>query len=248
MTAACRGPTCSASRAKGYKVAIETLNEGRIGIGAQMIGLARGALDATIAYVKERKQFGKAIAEFQAVQHQIARAVVEVEAARLTVYNAARLRDCRQAVPHRSRGLQDPVVGSRRARRIARRQPVRRQRLRQGVPGREVLPRREDRADLRRHLQSAAADHRQTDPGLAARVRLARWIGPSHWRAGLPNSAASRTRWRSTAAAPARNAAIPPPLGLPVVAPRLVPPRRGRDLFERLVAGSTRSAVWRSKA
>ena len=78
---------------KGYKVAIETLNEGRIGIGAQMIGLARGALDATIAYVKERKQFGKAIAEFQAVQHQIARAVVEVEAARLTVYNAARLRD-----------------------------------------------------------------------------------------------------------------------------------------------------------
>jgi alkylation response protein AidB-like acyl-CoA dehydrogenase len=77
----------------GYKVAIETLNEGRIGIGAQMIGLARGALDATIAYVKERKQFGKPIAEFQAVQHQIARAVVEVEAARLTVYNAARLRD-----------------------------------------------------------------------------------------------------------------------------------------------------------
>src|SRR5687767_10396984 len=78
---------------KGYKVAIETLNEGRIGIGAQMIGLARGALEATIAYVKERQQFGKSIAEFQAVQHQIARAVVDVEAARLTVYNAARLRD-----------------------------------------------------------------------------------------------------------------------------------------------------------
>ena len=78
---------------KGYKVAIETLNEGRIGIGAQMVGLARGALDAAIAYVKERKQFGKPIAEFQAVQHQIARAVVDVEAARLTVYNAARLRD-----------------------------------------------------------------------------------------------------------------------------------------------------------
>ena len=81
---------------KGYKVAIETLNEGRIGIGAQMIGLARGALDAAIGYVKERKQFGKAIGEFQAVQHQIARAVVEVEAARLTVYNAARLRDAGQ--------------------------------------------------------------------------------------------------------------------------------------------------------
>ena len=78
---------------KGYKVAIETLNEGRIGIGAQMIGLARGALDATREYVKERKQFGKPIAEFQAVQHQVARAAVDLEAARLTVYNAARLRD-----------------------------------------------------------------------------------------------------------------------------------------------------------
>jgi alkylation response protein AidB-like acyl-CoA dehydrogenase len=78
---------------KGYKTAIETLNEGRIGIGAQMIGLAAGALDHTIRYTKERKQFGKAIAEFQAVQHQIARAAVDVEAARLTVYNAARLRD-----------------------------------------------------------------------------------------------------------------------------------------------------------
>jgi alkylation response protein AidB-like acyl-CoA dehydrogenase len=78
---------------KGYKVAIETLNEGRIGIGAQMIGLAQGALDHTIAYVRERKQFGKAIGEFQAVQHQIARAATEIEAARLMVYNAARLRD-----------------------------------------------------------------------------------------------------------------------------------------------------------
>jgi short-chain 2-methylacyl-CoA dehydrogenase len=78
---------------KGYKVAIETLNEGRIGIGAQMVGLARGALDATIAYVRDRKQFGKAIGEFQAVQHQVARAAADLEAARLTVYNAARLRD-----------------------------------------------------------------------------------------------------------------------------------------------------------
>ena len=77
---------------KGYKTAIETLNEGRIGIGAQMIGLAAGALEHAIRYTRERKQFGKAIAEFQAVQHQIARAAVDVEAARLTVYNAARLR------------------------------------------------------------------------------------------------------------------------------------------------------------
>jgi alkylation response protein AidB-like acyl-CoA dehydrogenase len=78
---------------KGYKTAIETLNEGRIGIGAQMIGLARGALDHAIRYTKERRQFGKAIADFQGVQFQLARAAVEVEAARLTVYNAARLRD-----------------------------------------------------------------------------------------------------------------------------------------------------------
>jgi alkylation response protein AidB-like acyl-CoA dehydrogenase len=81
---------------KGYKVAIETLNEGRIGIGAQMIGLAQAAVDHAIAYTRERKQFGKAIAEFQAVQHQIARAATEVEAARLLVYNAARLRDAGQ--------------------------------------------------------------------------------------------------------------------------------------------------------
>jgi alkylation response protein AidB-like acyl-CoA dehydrogenase len=81
---------------KGYKVAIETLNEGRIGIGAQMIGLAQGALDHTIKYVGERKQFGKPIGEFQAVQHQIARAATDIEAARLLVYNAARLRDAKQ--------------------------------------------------------------------------------------------------------------------------------------------------------
>jgi alkylation response protein AidB-like acyl-CoA dehydrogenase len=78
---------------KGYKAAIETLNEGRIGIGAQMVGLARGALDHAINYTKERKQFGKAIADFQGVQFQLARAAVDLEAARLTVYNAARLRD-----------------------------------------------------------------------------------------------------------------------------------------------------------
>jgi alkylation response protein AidB-like acyl-CoA dehydrogenase len=81
---------------KGYKVAMETLNEGRIGIGAQMVGAAQGALDHTIKYVRERKQFGKPIAEFQAVQHQIARAATELEAARLMVYQAARLRDNKQ--------------------------------------------------------------------------------------------------------------------------------------------------------
>ncbi len=78
---------------KGYKVAIETLNEGRIGIGAQMLGLARGAFEAGLAYSKERVQFGKPICEFQAVQFQLAEMATEIEAARLLVYNAARLKD-----------------------------------------------------------------------------------------------------------------------------------------------------------
>ena len=78
---------------QGYKIAIDTLNVGRVGIGAQMLGVASGALKATIAYVKERKQFGKAIADFQGVQFQIAQAATELEAARLLVYNAARLKD-----------------------------------------------------------------------------------------------------------------------------------------------------------
>jgi butyryl-CoA dehydrogenase/short/branched chain acyl-CoA dehydrogenase len=78
---------------KGYKIAIETLNEGRIGIGAQMIGIARGALEYAIAYSKERRQFGKPISEFQGVQFQIAQAATQLEAARLMVYNAARLKD-----------------------------------------------------------------------------------------------------------------------------------------------------------
>jgi alkylation response protein AidB-like acyl-CoA dehydrogenase len=78
---------------KGYKVSIETLNEGRIGIGAQMIGIARGALDAALAYTKERQQFGKSINEFQGVQFQLAEMATELEAARLMVYNAARLKD-----------------------------------------------------------------------------------------------------------------------------------------------------------
>jgi alkylation response protein AidB-like acyl-CoA dehydrogenase len=81
---------------KGYRTAIETLNEGRIAIGAQMVGLAQGAIDHTIKYTSERRQFGKAIAEFQAVQHQLARAATEIHAARLMVYEAARLRDAGQ--------------------------------------------------------------------------------------------------------------------------------------------------------
>ncbi len=81
---------------KGYKIAIETLNEGRIAIGSQMIGLARGALDHAVAYAKQRVQFGKRIGDFQGVQFELAKMAVEVEAARLLVYNAARLRDAGQ--------------------------------------------------------------------------------------------------------------------------------------------------------
>src|SRR5436309_1310610 len=78
---------------KGYKVSIETLNEGRIGIGAQMIGLARGALESALAYTSEREQFGKSVNEFQSVQFQLAEMATELEAARLMVYNAARLKE-----------------------------------------------------------------------------------------------------------------------------------------------------------
>ena len=78
---------------KGYKIAIETLNEGRIGIAAQMLGLAEGALDHALKYARERKQFGKRIGDFQGVQFELAEMATQVEAARLMVYNAARLRD-----------------------------------------------------------------------------------------------------------------------------------------------------------
>jgi alkylation response protein AidB-like acyl-CoA dehydrogenase len=81
---------------RGYKIAIETLNEGRIGIGAQMIGLSRGAFDYGVAYTKERQQFGRSISQFQGIQFQIARCAADIEAARLLVYNAARLRDAKR--------------------------------------------------------------------------------------------------------------------------------------------------------
>jgi alkylation response protein AidB-like acyl-CoA dehydrogenase len=78
---------------KGYKIAIETLNEGRIGIGAQMLGLARGAWESAARYSQERKQFGKPISDFQGIQFQLAQMATEIEAARMMVYNAARMKD-----------------------------------------------------------------------------------------------------------------------------------------------------------
>ncbi len=91
----CRVPAANVlgELGQGYKIAIETLNEGRVAIGAQMTGLAQGALDHAIAYAKQRQQFGKPIAEFQGVQFELAQMATEVEAARLLVYNAARLRE-----------------------------------------------------------------------------------------------------------------------------------------------------------
>jgi alkylation response protein AidB-like acyl-CoA dehydrogenase len=102
---------------QGYKVAIETLNEGRIGIGAQMTGLAQGALDHALAYARERRQFGKPIAEFQGVQFQLAEMATEIEAARLLVYNAARLRDA--GLPFVTEGAMCKFFASEMAERVA---------------------------------------------------------------------------------------------------------------------------------
>ena len=102
---------------RGYKVSIETLNEGRIGIGAQMIGIARGALEAALAYTTEREQFGKAINEFQGVQFQLAEMATELEAARLMVYNAARLKDAKK--PFVKEAAMAKLYSSRAAERIS---------------------------------------------------------------------------------------------------------------------------------
>ena len=101
----------------GYKTAIETLNEGRIGIGAQMLGLAQGALNHTVRYVKEREQFGRAIGSFQGVQFQLAEMVTEIEAARLLVYNAARLKDAGQ--PFLTQAAMAKLYASEMAQRVA---------------------------------------------------------------------------------------------------------------------------------
>src|SRR6476646_4633547 len=101
---------------QGYKIAIDTLNGGRVGIGAQMIGVAQGALNATIDFVTERRQFGKAIADFQAVQFQLAQARAELEGARLLVYNAARLKDAGQDIANE--GAMAKLISSQVAERV----------------------------------------------------------------------------------------------------------------------------------
>jgi len=102
---------------KGYKVAIETLNEGRIGIGAQMVGLAQGALDHTLRYVQEREQFGQSISDFQGVQFQLAEMATEIVAARLLVYNAARLKDAGE--PFLTQAAMAKLYASQMAQRVA---------------------------------------------------------------------------------------------------------------------------------
>ena len=124
---------------KGYKVAIETLNEGRIGIGAQMIGLAQGALDHAVRYTKERQQFGKPIADFQGVQFQLARMAIDVEVGAAAGLQRRAPARRRAAVPARSGDVQDRLVRSRRARGLDGGQSVRRLRLRAGLPGREAV-------------------------------------------------------------------------------------------------------------
>ena len=102
---------------KGYKIAIETLNEGRIGIGAQMLGLAEGAWGHAVRYAKDRKQFGKPIADFQAVQFALAEMAMEIEAAKLMVYNAARLKDAGQ--PYMREAAMTKLFASQVAERVA---------------------------------------------------------------------------------------------------------------------------------
>ncbi|MEZ5284385.1 MAG: acyl-CoA dehydrogenase family protein [Vicinamibacterales bacterium] len=150
-TASFRNPAVLGEVGKGYKVAIETLNEGRIGIGAQMVGLAQGALDHTLKYVRERKQFGKPIADFQGVQFQLARMAIDVETSRLLVYNAARLRDA--GLPFPQEAAMCKIVSSEAAERVTSLAVN----LYGGAWLRQGLPRREKRTATRRLARSTRA-------------------------------------------------------------------------------------------
>ena len=150
---------------KGYKIAIETLNEGRIGIGAQMLGLAQGAWSHAARYAFERKQFGKAIGEFQAVQFSLAEMATEIEATRLLVYNCARLKD--NGLDFLKEAAMCKYFSSQVAERVASMavEVFGGYGFVKGLSGREVLPRRKDRQDLRRHFEHAARDDCQDHAG-----------------------------------------------------------------------------------
>ena len=154
---------------KGYKIAIETLNEGRIGIAAQMLGLAQGAWSHAAKYTQERKQFGKAIAEFQAVQFSLAEMATEIEACRLMVYDTARRKMA--GVPYVKQAAMTKYFVSQVAERVASTavELFGGVRLCKGLSRREALPRCKDWSHLRGHLQHAAGYDRQAYP----RARLA---------------------------------------------------------------------------
>ena len=133
---------------KGYKTSIETLNEGRIGIGAQMIGIARGAMDAALAYTSERQQFGKPINQFQGVQFQLAEMATELEAARLLVYNAARMKDAGVNFVKEAAIAKLLCFARRRTNQLGSDRAIRRLRLCKRLSGGEVLARLKDRRDL----------------------------------------------------------------------------------------------------
>ena len=146
---------------KGYKVAIETLNEGRIGIAAQMAGLAAGALDHALAYTRERRQFGQPIFSFQAVQMRLAEMASRVEAARLMTYNAARLKDA--GLPFIKEAAMAKYFASQVAEWVASEalELFGGYGFTKDYPAEKYLPRLQDREDLRRHHLHAVADHRQ---------------------------------------------------------------------------------------
>ena len=174
---------------KGYKIAIETLNEGRIGIGAQMLGLAEGAWGHAARYAKERKQFGKPIAEFQAVQFTLARMATEIEAAKLMVYNAARLKDAGQ--PYVREAAMAKLFASQVAESVASQcvEVFGGNGFVRDYPAEKYYPRRQSRQDLRRHVEHAVDDDREDR---AVTVVSGQWTGSSEQSSVLGRRAALR--------------------------------------------------------
>jgi hypothetical protein len=151
---------------KGYKIAIETLNEGRIGIGAQMVGLAQGALDHTLRYVKEREQFGRPIGEFQGVQFQLAEMATEDRGGPPPGLQRGPPEGRRPGLRPRGGPGQALFLTDRPGGGLHRHRPPRRLRLHPGVPGGEALPGCQDRDDLRGNDEHAAPDDREAPPAL----------------------------------------------------------------------------------
>ena len=170
---------------RGFAVAMSTLDGGRIGIAAQALGIAQAAYDVARAYAKERRTFGKAIAEHQAIQWKLADMSTEIDAARLLVYRAAWLKE--QGEPHTEAGAKAKLFASEtRAAADGGGDPdPRRLRLHEGVPRRALLPRREDHRDLRGHERDPAARDRAQHPRAPARARRRRMSPRRHETAAM---------------------------------------------------------------